>query len=284
MILIADSGSTKTDWILINSNKEIVCQTTTKGLNPSVFSESDLYKTITSNTEVINHVKDVQYIYFYGAGCGTETPKKVLSGVLAEVFESAEITVKEDSYAAAYTVSGGKPGIVCILGTGSNCSYFDGKEELISKIPSLGYILMDDASGNYFGKILLQDYFYKKMPKKLYEKFQKAYNLYPDDVKLNLYKKGNPNSYLASFASFLITHKNEPYCSEIIKKGFSDFIEHQITQYDRVYDLPIHFVGSIAYLLQDELKSALKSFRLNSGNFIQKPIDNLVAYHFKKLR
>lgn len=281
MILIADSGSTKTDWIFINSNKDIVCQTTTKGLNPSVFSESDLYKTITSNTEVMDYAENVREIYFYGAGCGTETPKKVIFEVLTEVFASAVISVKEDIYAAAYAVSERKPGIICILGTGSNCSYFDGKEALVSKIPSLGYVLMDDASGNYFGKILLQDYFYKKMPKKLHEKFQKTYNLYPDDVKLNLYKKGNPNSYLASFASFLITHKNETYCSEIIKKGFSDFIEHQITQYDKVYDLPIHFVGSIAYLLQDELKSALKSFRLNTGNFIQKPIDNLVAYHLK---
>lgn len=281
MILIADSGSTKTDWILIDANKNIISQTTTKGLNPSVFSESDLYKTITSNTDVIKYAQQVKEVYFYGAGCGTESPRKVLLDILTEVFISAKVSVKEDIYAAAYAVSERKPGIVCILGTGSNCSYFDGQEELVSKIPSLGYILMDDASGNYFGKILLQDYFYKKMPKKLHEKFKKTYNLYPDDVKLNLYKKGNPNSYLASFASFLITHKNEAYCSEIIKKGFSDFIEHQITQYDRVYDLPIHFVGSIAYLLQDELKGALKSFRLNTGNFIQKPIDNLVAYHLR---
>lgn len=282
MILIADSGSTKTDWILIDTNKNIVSSTTTKGLNPTVFSESDLYKTITSNAEVMAHAQNIHQVYFYGAGCGTETPNKILSTVLEELFESATIVVKEDIYAAAYAVSGRKPGIVCILGTGSNCSYFNGKDELISKIPSLGYVLMDDASGNYFGKILLQDYFYKKMPKKLHEKFQKSYNLYPDDVKLNLYKKGSPNSYLASFASFLIKHKNEAYCSEIIKKGFADFIENQITQYDRVYDLPIHFVGSIAYLLQDELKIALKSFRLNTGNFIQKPIDNLVAYHLNR--
>ncbi|MGB0973497.1 MAG: N-acetylglucosamine kinase [Flavobacteriaceae bacterium] len=281
MILIADSGSTKTDWILIDEHKDVICQTTTKGLNPSVFSESDLYKTITSNVEFMKYAERVSKVYFYGAGCGTETPKKLLFDVLEEVFMNAAIVVKEDIYAAAYAVSEAKPGIVCILGTGSNCSYFDGKDNLVSKIPSLGYVLMDDASGNYFGKILLQDYFYKKMPKKLHEKFQKTYNLYPDDVKLNLYKKGNPNSYLASFASFLITHKNEAYCSEIIKKGFSDFIEHQITQYDKVYDLPIHFVGSIAYLLQDELKSALKSFRLNTGNFIQKPINGLVAYHLK---
>lgn len=282
MILIADSGSTKTDWILINRNKEIVGKSSTNGLNPSVFSESDLYKTITSNAEVMPFVQQIQQVYFYGAGCGTETPKKMLHNVLLEVFEVAEVTVKEDIYAAAYAVSGNKPGIVCILGTGSNCSYFDGKDELVSKIPSLGYVLMDDASGNYFGKILLKDYFYKKMPIKLHEKFQNTYNLYPDDVKINLYKRGNPNTYLASFASFLITHKNESYCAEIIKNGFSDFIEHQITQYDRVYDLPIHFVGSIAYLLQDELKSTLKSFRLNTGNFIQKPIDNLVDYHLKK--
>ncbi len=282
MILIVDSGSTKTDWVLIDTNKNIVNKTTTKGLNPSVFSESDLYKTITSNVEVMTFVQNIKQIYFYGAGCGTETSNKILSTVLEEIFELATIVVKEDIYAAAYAVSDRKPGIVCILGTGSNCSYFNGKDELVSKIPSLGYILMDDASGNYFGKILLQDYFYKKMPKKLHEKFQNAYNLYPDDVKLNLYKKGSPNSYLASFASFLIKHKNETYCSEIIKKGFSNFIENQITQYDRVYDLPIHFVGSIAYLLQDELKSALKSFRLNTGYFIQKPIDGLVAYHLNR--
>lgn len=282
MILIADSGSTKTDWILINTNKDIVGKSQTKGLNPSVFSESDLYKTITSNTEVMHYVNDIKQVFFYGAGCGTETPKKVICSVLEEVFDSAMISVKEDIFAAAYAVSDNREGIVCILGTGSNCSYFDGKELLLSKIPSMGYLLMDDASGNYFGKILLKDYFHKKMPKKLHDMFQKEFNLYPDDVKQNLYQKGNPNSYLASFASFLITHKNEPYCSEIIKNGFSDFIENQITQYDKVYDLPIHFVGSISYFLQDELMRALKSFRLNTGNFIQKPIDNLVAYHLKK--
>jgi len=140
---------------------------------------------------------------------------------------------------------------------------------------------MDDASGNYFGRILLRDYFYNKMPKKLHDMFQDEFNLYPDDVKLSLYQKPHPNAYLAQFATFLIKHKKEVYCSQIINKGFSDFIDNQITQHDRVYDLPIHFVGSISYLLQDELKKALKSFRLNTGNFIQKPIDELVQHHLK---
>jgi len=279
MILIADSGSTKTDWVLVNTDKEKVVNATTKGLNPTVFSESDLYTTITGNKSVMEHVDDILEVYVYAAGCGTERPKKKLMVLLEEIFLKASITVKEDIYAAAFAVSNGKEGIVSILGTGSNCCHFDGKSVISSKIPSLGYMLMDDASGNYFGRILLRDYFYNKMPKKLHDMFQDEFNLYPDDVKLNLYQQPHPNAYLAQYATFLIKHKREVYCSQIINKGFSDFIENQITQHDRVYDLPIHFVGSISYLLQDELKKALKSFRLNTGSFIQKPIDDLVQYH-----
>lgn len=279
MILVADSGSTKTDWVLINSHKEILFKATTKGLNPTVFSESDLYTTITSKKVINEHVNHITEVYVYAAGCGTERPKKKLYILLEEVFSKAKISVKEDIYAAAFAVSNKKEGIVSILGTGSNCCHFDGKSFITSKVPSLGYLLMDDASGNYFGRILLRDYFYNKMPKKLHDMFQDEFNLYPDDVKLNLYQKSHPNAYLAQYATFLIKHKNELYCSQIINKGFSDFIENQITQYERVYDLPIHFVGSISYLLQDELKKALKSFRLNIGSFIQKPIDDLVKYH-----
>jgi len=279
MILIADSGSTKTDWVLLNLNREEELRAKTKGLNPSVFSESDLYATITSDKDLIAYVDQISQVFVYAAGCGTERPKKKLVALLEEIFPKATVSVKEDIYAAAFAVSQGKEGIVSILGTGSNCCYFDGKSELEIKVPSLGYILMDDASGNYFGRILLRDYFYNKMPKKLHDMFLDEFNLYPDDVKLNLYQKGNPNAYLAQFAQFLIKHKNETYCSEIIKQGFANFIENQITQYDRVYDLPIHFIGSISYLLQEELKAALKSFRLNAGNFIQKPIDGLIEYH-----
>lgn len=281
MILIADSGSTKTDWVLVNPQKEVVVKATTKGLNPTVFSESDLYTTVTANKAVMEYVDDILEIYVYAAGCGTESPKKKLFILLEEVFSKASVVVKEDIYAAAFAVSNGREGIVSILGTGSNCCYFDGKSDITSKIPSLGYMLMDDASGNYFGRILLRDYFYNKMPKKLHDMFQEEFNLYPDDVKLNLYQKSHSNAYLAQFATFLIKHKNEVYCSQIINKGFSDFIENQITQHDRVYDLPIHFVGSISFLLQDELRKVLKSFRLNTGNFIQKPIDELVKFHLK---
>ena len=282
MIIIADSGSTKTDWILLDKDKNILSRSETKGLNPAVFSESDLYRTITGNTTIMEKAQEISEIYFYGAGCGTQSATLIIKEILEELFTAATVQVKEDIFAAAYAVSDNKQGIVCILGTGSNCCYFDGKETIVSKIPSLGYILMDDASGNYFGKIVLRDYFYRKMPKKLHDMFGKTYNLNPDDVKKALYKEGNPNTYLARFAEFLIKHKKEAYCSEIIKNGFAAFIENQITQYERVYDLPIHFVGSISFYLQDELRNALKSFRLNSGNFVQKPIDALIAYHQKR--
>ena len=282
MILIADSGSTKTDWVLLNLKKEMLFNKHTGGLNPAVFLENQLYKTITAQEQIMQYASKISEVYVYAAGCGTATPKKILTNVLEEIFDNAVVEVKEDIYAAAFAVSGGKKGIVAIVGTGSNTCYFDGKTAIKTKIPSLGYILMDDASGNYFGKQLLKDYFYNKMPKKLHDMFQKEYNLHPDDVKQSLYQKGNPNAYLASFARFLITHKKEAYCATIINNGFSNLIENQITQHDEVYDLPIHFVGSISYMLQDELKSALKSFRLNAGNFLQKPITGLVNYHCKK--
>jgi N-acetylglucosamine kinase-like BadF-type ATPase len=279
MILIADSGSTKADWVVLNEDKTVYSNSTTKGVNPAIFSESDVYKTITGNKTVMDSVSEITKIYFYGAGCGTQSARTVIQEIFEEIFPKASILVKEDIYAAAFAVSDHKEGIVCILGTGSNSCYFNGKDEITTKITALGYILMDDASGNYFGRIVLRDYFYRKMPKKLHDMFREAYSLHPDDVKIALYKEGNPNTYLASFAKFLIKHKNESYCAEIIKKGFSEFIENQITQHDRVYDLPIHFVGSIAFYLQDELRTALTSFRLNAGNFIQKPMDALIVYH-----
>lgn len=282
MILILDSGSTKTDWVLVN-NKAVVSKSSTKGLNPAVLQESDLYRIITSNKEVMSHVNEITQVFFYGAGCGTASARNIIQELFEEIFQNAKIQVKEDIYAAAFAVSENKEGIVCILGTGSNCCYFDGKEEIVTKIPSLGYILMDDASGNYFGRIVLRDYFYKKMPMKLHDMFKSEFDLDPDKVKQALYKEEGPNSYLAQFATFVVKHKNETYCNEIIKNGFAAFIENQITQYDRVYDLPIHFVGSIAYYLQEELRTALKSFRLNAGNFIQKPIESLVNFHIAKL-
>tara|TARA_B100001175_G_scaffold74093_1_gene61735 strand:- start:3506 stop:4357 length:852 start_codon:yes stop_codon:yes gene_type:complete len=279
MKLIVDSGSTKTDWIAIDNNGKKLFETQTLGLNPQVLSEYILEERIINNYEIYQSRKKISELFFYGAGCGTEPPKNLIKKVFKPIFENANILIKEDTYAAIYSCcSPGDKAIVSILGTGSNCSYFDGKN-VHQKITSLGYILMDDASGNYFGRQLLRDCYFNKMPLNLQEKFKKEFELEAELIKDHLYKKPNPNTYLAKFAKFLVQNKDLKYSKKLIKKGFNLFIKNQIRQFDNHLEVPLHFVGSIGYYLQDDLKKSLDSKGLQCGKILKKPIDGLVAYH-----
>ena len=279
MKLIIDSGSTKTDWIAIDGSNNILLETHTLGLNPQVLTEAIIEERIINNYDLYRVRNEVDSIYFYGAGCGTEPPRKLMRDVLKSIFQNASISVKEDTFAAVYAITDpGDPSIVCILGTGSNCSFFDG-ETVHQKITSLGYILMDDASGNYFGRQLLRDYYFNKIPNPLAKSFAEEFDLGAEEIKTNLYKKANPNSYLATFAKFLIVNKNEPYAQSLINKGLGLFIDNQILQFDNAKELPIHFIGSIAYYLKTELESQLISRGLKLGRILKKPIEGLVSYH-----
>ncbi len=280
MILIADSGSTKTNWIAIDASGNEVFKSETKGLNPTVFSFDTLKNRIQSNSSLMQINDKVDKIFFYGAGCGTEKPKEVLKQILSSFYIKATIQVFEDTKAAVFSVTN-NPAIVCILGTGSNCSYFNGKK-VIQKITSLGYILMDEASGNYFGKEILRAFFYKKMPKELANSFFETYHINPEIVKGNLYKKENPNAYLASFMPFAVAHRKNLFIQKMIDKGLRLFVENHILQYKESTELPIHFVGSVAYLLKDEIKNVLSVYNLQVGKIVQHPIDGLVQYHVKK--
>jgi N-acetylglucosamine kinase-like BadF-type ATPase len=222
MILIADGGSTKADWIAIDSSKKEQFRVRTLGLNPAVVAEDELRNRIVNMFQLINIKKDVKEIHFYGAGCGTPKPTKILKDVLQSIFVNAKINVSEDMLAAVYAASGKVPALVCILGTGSNSCYFDG-EHVQMKTPSLGYILMDEASGNYFGKVLIRDYYYHKMPKFIGEKFEQEFNLDADFIKQQIYRMPNPNMYLASFAKFMFDFKEEKYIKRIIKKRPREF-------------------------------------------------------------
>ena len=203
--------------------------------------------------------------------------------VLATIFQNAETIVKEDTYAAVYAITDPKEqSIVCILGTGSNCSYFDG-DSVHQKVTSLGYVLMDDASGNYFGRQLLRDYYFNKIPDELSSMFAEEFNLGAEEIKTNLYKKTNPNTYLATFAKFVIVHKDEAYVQALVRKGLRLFIENQILQFENAKDLPIHFIGSIAHFLKNELEEELQSFGLTLGKVLKKPIEGLVSYHLNHL-
>lgn len=280
MILIVDSGSTKTDWIALNKDGEEIFQTQTFGLNPQVLSAEIITERISNNYELYKHRNDVSKVHFYGAGCGTVKPRELIKGVFQDFFNKAEeINIKEDTHAAIYaTTKKAEPGIVCIIGTGSNCSFYDG-EEIEQRVTSLGYILMDDGSGNYFGRQLLRDFHFNKIPKELAYEFAKEFDLTAESIKNHLYKMPNPNTYLAQFARFMITNKDHEYCQELIRKGFKLFIDHQILQFKQAREVPVHFVGSIAFYLQDELKTLFKEYDLIMGKILKRPIQGLVAYH-----
>ena len=283
MILIVDSGSTKTDWIAINDKGEMLFQTQTLGLNPQVLTDYIIEERIVNNYDLYQNRSSVTKLYFYGAGCGTEPPRVMIKGVFQEIFKSAEVLVKEDTFAAVYaTAEINKESIVCILGTGSNCSYFDGVN-VVQKITSLGYILMDDGSGNYFGRQLLRDYYFNRIPELTAKKFEKNFDLNAETIKDHLYKKPNPNTYLAKFARFLIENKENNYAQKVIRKGMNQFIKRQILQFPNAKNLPIHFTGSISYYLQQELIKALEKHGLKAGNIIRRPIDGLLKYHIKLL-
>lgn len=282
MTLITDGGSTKCDWVLLDGSGQIVFKTTTLGLNPSVVQKEELASRISGNEFLKNIFTEVKTLDFFGAGCGTSTPKNILKEVLATLFPKAIVNVFEDLTAAVYAVTN-EPGIVCILGTGSNSCYFDGKK-IHAPIPSLGYALMDEASGNYFGKRLIRDYYYKRMPEEIASEFSKKYDLDPDAIKINLYTKPNPNAYLASFAEFIFTQKQiNPYFHKLIKEGISSFIECRILSFKNAHQVPIHFIGSIAHFSEEVIKKCFNEHQLQLGNIVQRPIDGLIAHYKRKI-
>ncbi len=286
MILITDGGSTKCDWILLDDSGNIVLRTRTLGLNPAVVDEFNLKQRINENEELKSLFNKVTVVDFYGAGCGTETPTALLKKVIESLFINAIVTVSEDTVAAVYAATQ-EPGIVCILGTGSNSCYYDGTE-IHNPIQSLGYILMDEASGNYFGKRLIRDFYYQKMPAILAKEFNNRFNLSADVIKENVYKKSNPNMYLASFAEFIFQPgQNRPenvmeingYFYGLISEGINKFIERRILCFKEAQHVPIHFIGSIAHFSEDIIRDCMKPYHIELGNIIRRPIDGLIEYY-----
>lgn len=279
MKLLVDSGSTKADWIAINDTGKILFTTQTLGLNPEVLTKEQIISRLNERFDILQNKEVATHLYFYGAGCGTDRMKNFLKQVFQEYFSNAVISVYEDTYAAVFaTTPKNEKAIVSILGTGSNCSYFDGSL-LHQKVQSLGYIAMDDCSGNRFGRELIRGYYFNKMPQELAAKFEKEYDLDADVIKHNFYKEPNPNAYLASFAQFLIQNKDHEYCQKIIHSAMQDFVDLYITQFENCREIPNHFIGSIAFYLKDELKVVLEKNNLTIGNVLRRPIDGLIQYH-----
>jgi N-acetylglucosamine kinase-like BadF-type ATPase len=279
MKLLVDSGSTKADWIAIDNNGKTIFTTQTLGLNPEVLDKDEIIRRLNDKFDISQNKDKVNNLFFYGAGCGTDRMKDFLSEVFQEYFKNATIVVHEDTYAAVFaTTPKNEKAIVCILGTGSNCSYFDG-QVLHQKVQSLGYIAMDDCSGNRFGRHLLRGYYFNKMPADLAKEFEEQYNLDPDYIKNKFYKEPNPNAYLATFAKFLIKHKDTNFCKKFINDELEDFVENYIKQFDNYTEVPVHFIGSIAFYLKEELEAVLTKHNIKIGNVLRRPIDGLIEYH-----
>ena len=279
MKLLVDSGSTKADWIAIDDAGKVLFTTQSLGLNPEVLNKEEIISRLNERFDISHNASEVDSLFFYGAGCGTDRMKNFLTEVFQNYFQNAKVTVHEDTYAAVYaTTPKNQKAIVCILGTGSNCSYFDGTV-LHQKVQSLGYIAMDDCSGNRFGRHLLRGYYFNKMPAVLAKEFEATYNVLPDPVKNNLYKEPNPNAYLATFAKFLIKHKDTDFCKKYIYEEMESFVENYIKQFDNYKEVPVHFIGSIAFYLKEELEEVLSKHKIKIGNVLRRPIDGLIEYH-----
>lgn len=280
MKIIVDSGSTKADWIFFDQDNNVITSVTSLGLNPEVITLEAFYTRVNTVPDIAKNKNEVAQLYFYGSGCGSNRTKNMVRDFFVQYFANCHsIHVHEDTYAAVYaTVGKSEKGIVCINGTGSNVSYYDGKT-IQQKVQSLGYMAMDDCSGSAFGRLMLKSFFLNYMPIELANKFTKKYDLDADVVKYNFYKKENPNAYLASFLPFLIEHKDHSFFQEMIREQVVFFVEHYIKSHAEVNVVPVHFVGSVAYFLQDEFKRVLQERGITVGKIIQKPLDGLIDYH-----
>jgi len=268
MKIIADSGSTKTLFLLIEHNREHFV--TTDGINPFYQNIEDIEKTITNQLlPQIEKKESVESIEFYGAGCTTEK-SAIVKDALLNIFPDANIFVGSDLLGAAKALCGNNPGIACIIGTGSNSALYDG-EKIVANVSPLGYILGDEASGAYLGKLLVADIFKNQAPASIIEKFYKKYNISSAEIIDRVYRKPFPNRFLASFAPFISENLDDEYCKALVTSSFKNFIRRNIKQYP-TKNIPINFVGSIAYYFKDILKEVIEDEGLIMGIIKKSPL------------
>ncbi len=281
MFLIIDSGSTKSDWVLLDDENN---QTffTTMGFNPYFHDEKTIIDAILANDGLKKCANKVVSVHFYGAGCSSPELNLIVENAFRKVFTEADVFVGHDLTACAYATYQGKPSISCIIGTGSNSCYFDG-DKVSEVIPALGYILGDEGSGSYFGKQLLASFLYKKLPKNVEEDFIKEFDLNKDKIVENVYMKPNANVYLASFMKFISKHAEEEFFKTMVYEGMKKFIETHVCCYENYKSTDVHFIGSLAFIFKNELQKAADELGVKIGQIIQKPIGGLVNYHLNHL-
>lgn len=280
MILLADSGSTKTDWGLVENGK-LVKRLRTSGMNPFQMSEEAITEEIKTHLvpELPGTVLDE--VHFYGAGCTKEKQPIVERALRANLTINCECEVASDMLGAARGICGHKPGIACILGTGSNSCSYDGKN-LVKNVSPLGFILGDEGSGAVLGKLLVGDVLKNQMPEAITKRFFEKYKLTSAEIIDRVYRQPKPNTFLASFVPFLEENIDEPKIYNLVKESFRSFLRRNVMQYDGWQTLPIGFNGSIAKIYKKPLLEALEEEGMHLGRIIQAPMEAMVEYHVEK--
>ena len=277
MILIADSGTTKTDWCLIG-DREALEKVVTSGINP-FYQEAENISTILQKE--FTSIKKFKAIYFYGTGCINQEKKDIVKKGLLQVFEAEEIFIGSDLQAAAHSLCQDQSGFACILGTGSNSCYYNGSE-IVANVSPLGFILGDEGSGAVLGKKLIGDILKKQLPQSLINDFFETYHTTTAEILENVYKKPFPSRYLADFTKFLSKNIKHPEIENIVIKSFHEFVIRNLRQYPGIERMPIHFTGSIAFHFESQLRKVIEEQNLILGNIERAPMKGLIRYHNNK--
>ncbi len=279
MKIIAESGSTKTDWVIVDGQK-VIHQQSTSGFNPTYFPASILRDGI---NELLPSVaaEDVESIHFYGSGCSSDSSKNIVHQVFSSAFANADIEIEHDLFGAARALFGAGKGIASILGTGSSSCLFE-DHKIVYAVPSLGYLLADEGSGAHLGKLLLNAFFKNDLPKRLHNKFAEQFDLETGNFVPQLYAHKKPNTYIASFVPFILENKTDSFVKKIIINAFMDFFQENIFKYKNYKNYDLGFAGSVAFLFQDYLMEIANEFDLTIHKIIKNPIDELVKFHIGK--
>jgi N-acetylglucosamine kinase-like BadF-type ATPase len=274
--LIADSGSTKCEWCIVHdSGKKSIY---TQGISPYFLSGKEIIALLEKELMPKIRKYKITEVYYYGTGCKNPVNRLLVKKSLQSLFTNALVSVDHDLMAAARALCGNDKGIACILGTGSNSCYYNGKK-IVKNSPGLGYVLGDEGSGAYLGKKVLQYYLYKTFDEDLTFRFHDKFKTTDVEVLDHVYKQPLPNRYLASFAIFLAENRGHYMIENIIEDGLNDFFFQHICKYRESWTLPIHFIGSVAFGFKDVILDLCRTYEFDPGTILKNPMEGLIKYH-----
>lgn len=277
MILIADAGATKIQWVVIHDGKSTE-PLETPGFNPYFMDPDILRNAVEKDLVPYINPEYIKQVFYYGAGCSTPQKCGMVEDVLKEIFEKADFEIHHDLLGAARSLFGNHEGIACILGTGSNSCLYDGKD-ILENVTSLGYFFGDEGSGAYLGKLWLTEYLRGRMPDHLRQAFDSRYGYSLENILDAIYSKPHPNRFLSSFSTFIADYKADEFVKKLIRKNFEDFFSEQVTKYSHYQEKPLGVVGSVGFHYQDIFMEVAAAYQLKITRVIKSPIEGLAEFH-----